>query len=165
VPALQTQLTSPDSNFPADPASASRTRFDWPVRVYYEDTDAAGVVYYANYLRFFERCRTEWFRELGFSQDALAQREGVLFVVASAEIVYLKPARLDDALLIDARIAERAVTYVIFEQLASRETVAICRARVKVVCVDARTLRPQRIPATIADLLPPRAPHSPSVPT
>jgi len=136
------------------------------VRVYYEDTDAAGVVYYANYLRFFERCRTEWFRQLGFSQDAFAQRDGVLFVVASAEVAYLKPARLDDALLIDARIAERTATCVVFEQFATRGAVRICRARVKVVCVDAAALRPRRIPAAIADLLLPQepAPHGVAVP-
>ena len=158
-------ISSAASKNPAVAPTASRTHFAWPVRVYYEDTDAAGVVYYANYLRFFERCRTEWFRDLGYGQGELAQREGVLFVVATAEIRYLQPARLDDALVIDACISERFATHVTFDQVATRAGEPICRARVKVVCVDAATLRPRRIPAAIADLLPPPETRAPTVPT
>jgi acyl-CoA thioester hydrolase len=127
--------------------------FSWSVRVYYEDTDAGGVVYYANYLRFFERCRTEWMRSLGFGQQELAQREGVLFVVATAEVQYLRSARLDDELLVDARLAERFGSYVIFEQAARRGAEVLCRARMKVACVDAQSMRPTRLPGTLADAL------------
>jgi acyl-CoA thioester hydrolase len=131
--------------------------FNWPVRVYYEDTDAGGVVYYANYLRYFERCRSEWMRSLGFGQQAMAERDGVLFVVAATEIQYLRPARLDDALAVDARIAERCGSYVVFEQAARRDDQVLCRARTKVACVDARTLRPARLPAALAAHLAPAA--------
>lgn len=132
-----------------DSGSATAPVFIWPVRVYYEDTDAAGVVYYANYLRYFERCRSEWLRHLGFDQSELAARAGVLFVVASAQIDYRRPARLDDALAIDARVAERLASYVVFEQCAWRGTDRLCLARIKVACVDARTMRPTRLPAEI----------------
>jgi acyl-CoA thioester hydrolase len=140
-----------------DPPSAPDTRradYSWPVRVYYEDTDAGGVVYYANYLRFFERCRTEWMRSIGFGQSELVERHGVLFVVAAADIRYIRPARLDDELIIEARIVERYSSYVVFEQKALRASELLSRARVKIACVDARSLRPVRLPAALADLLP-----------
>jgi acyl-CoA thioester hydrolase len=121
--------------------------------VYYEDTDTGGVVYYANYLRFFERCRTEWMRSLGFGQRELAEREGAMFVVAGAEIRYLRPARLDDELRIDARLAGRFASYVVFEQHAWRGAELLSHGRVKVACVDAGTMRPRRIPANLATAL------------
>jgi acyl-CoA thioester hydrolase len=127
--------------------------FVWPVRVYYEDTDTGGVVYYANYLRFFERCRTEWMRSLGFGQRELAERDKVIFVVAGAEIHYLRSARLDDELRIDARMAERFASYLVFEQHAWRATELLSHGRVKVACVDAGTMRPRRIPAALGAAL------------
>jgi acyl-CoA thioester hydrolase len=136
---------------------AQAPHFCWPVRVYYEDTDAGGVVYYANYLRFFERCRTEWMRSLGFGQHELAERDGVLFVVAAAEVKYLLPARLDDELLVDAHIAERYGSYVVFEQVARRGERVLCRSRMKVACVDAQSMRPTRLPAALAAALAPAA--------
>ena len=123
--------------------------FSWAIRVYYEDTDAGGVVYYANYLRYFERCRTEWMRSLGFGQQQMAERDGVVFVVASAEVQYRRSARLDDELVVDARIAERFGSYVIFEQTARRGSEVLCSSRMKVACVDARTMRPSRLPAAL----------------
>lgn len=137
----------------AQASAPALPRFVWPVRVYFEDTDAGGVVYYANYLRFFERCRTEWMRAIGFAQRDLAQRDGVLFVVASVEIQYLRSARLDDELAIDARIAERYASYVVFEQQALRGSELLSRARVKVACVDKKTMRPTRLPAALASWL------------
>jgi acyl-CoA thioester hydrolase len=133
------------------------------MRVYYEDTDAGGVVYYANYLRFFERCRTEWMRSMGFGQRELADREGVLFVVAAAEVKFLRPARLDDELLVDARIAERFCSYVVFEQTVWRGAQVLCHSRMKVACVDAQTLRPTRLPPALAAALAPKSdpPHEP----
>ena len=127
--------------------------FRLPIRVYYEDTDAGGVVYHANYLRFFERCRTEWLRALGFHQGDLAQREGVLFVVSAVRVEYLRPARLDDELVIDARIAALHRSAIAFVQHALRGTEPLCRAEVKVVCVDAATLRPTRLPQPLTNLL------------
>jgi acyl-CoA thioester hydrolase len=137
----------------ATTGAAPAPGFSWPVRVYYEDTDAGGVVYYANYLRFFERCRSEWMRALGFNQKDLADSEGVVFVVAAAEIRFLRPARLDDELRIDARLAECFASHVVFEQQAWRGTELLSRVRVKVVCVDSRTMRPKRIPAALSAVL------------
>lgn len=145
-------------------ADAKDPPFTWTVRIYYEDTDAAGVVYYANYLRFFERCRTEWLRELGFDQAALAAREGVVFVVASAEAHYRRPARLDDVLQIDARIAERHGSHVVFAQDARRGGELVCHGRVKVVCVDSTTLRPVRLPPALAAALGASRPDDGAVP-
>src|SRR5215831_11115633 len=85
-----------------------RGLFSWKLRVYYEDTDAGGIVYYANFLKFFERCRTEWLRALGVEQARLAQESGLQFVVAQLAVDYLKPARLDDELTITARVGEQA---------------------------------------------------------
>lgn len=135
------------------PGAAPQASFTWPVRVFYEDTDAGGVVYYANYLRFFERCRSEWFRSLGFALSELAHREGVLFMVASAQVDYLRPARLDDLLHIDARISQRAASYVVFEQQARRGTTILSRASVKVACIDAHSLRPRRLPPAVVEAL------------
>src|SRR5512146_1645999 len=94
--------------------------FSWPVRVYYEDTDTGGVVYYANYLKFFERARTEWLRAAGFGQQALANEQGLQFVVARIECDYRRPARLDDAVDIDLRVVQAGRASVVFEQTARR---------------------------------------------
>jgi acyl-CoA thioester hydrolase len=132
---------------PAPGARGDAGLFTWPVRIYYEDTDAGGVVYYANYLRFFERCRSEWMRALGYGQRQMLERDGVLFVVAGLEIKYLRPARLDDELVIDARIGAQYSSYVVFEQQAWRGSELLARTSVKVACVGAQTLRPTRLPA------------------
>jgi len=135
--------------------------FHWPVRVYYEDTDAGGLVYYANHLRFFERCRTEWLRELGYDQREMAARDGAMFVVAAAQIDYLLPARLDDELRIEARLDGCHASYLEFGQGAWRGARLLSRGRVKVACVDVHTLRPRRLPpalvATLRALVAPRS--------
>lgn len=128
-------------------------RFLWTIRVYYEDTDAAGIVYYANYLKYFERCRTEWLRSLGFEQRQLAAREHLQFVVAELSVQYHRPARLDDALDIDASIVERARSYVVFRQQARRGAELLASARVKVACVDSERLVPARLPAALVERL------------
>jgi len=128
-------------------------RFRWTIRVYYEDTDAAGIVYYANYLKYFERCRTEWLRSLGFEQRHLATRDRLQFVVAELSVQYHRPARLDDSLDIDASIVERARSYVVFRQQAKRGAELLASARVKVACVDSERLVPARLPATLAERL------------
>lgn len=127
--------------------------FRWNLRVYFEDTDAGGIVYYANFLRYFERCRTEWLRALGVEQTSLAASYGLQFVVASASVDYLRPARLDDQLTITARIGELARSYLVFEQCALRGAQLLARARVKVACVDTRRLAPARLPAELGAAL------------
>ena len=128
--------------------------FRWPIRVYYEDTDAAGIVYYANYLRFFERARTEWLRTFAVSQHELAAATNLQFIVASADVSFVKPARLDDALSATVAIAERARSFVVFAQELLRGDELLARARVQVACVDRTTLAPRRLPAQITQHLP-----------
>jgi acyl-CoA thioester hydrolase len=133
--------------------------FSWPVRVYYEDTDAGGVVFYANYLKFMERARTEWLRSLGFEQDALRERDGVLFLVRRVAMDYLQPARFNDLSQVPTSIVGRGGASLAFRQEVVREADRglCCRGEVKVACLDARSLRPTRIPPTlmaeIADVL------------
>ena len=124
--------------------------FLWPVRVYYEDTDAGGVVYYANYLKFIERARTEWLRAEGYEQTDLAQRYGVVFVVRSAAIDYLKPARFNDTLHVTVELIKVGAGHIDLLQRVMREDELIAKAAVKVACVGLRTLRPVRIPQCLA---------------
>jgi acyl-CoA thioester hydrolase len=132
--------------------------FTWPVRVYYEDTDAGGVVFYANYLRFMERARTEWLRSLGFEQDELCERDGVVFVVRRVEVDYLSPARFNDLLGVSLALLRRGRAGLDFAQEVRRESEGglCCRGRVEVACVSADGFRPRRIPdkllAEIADV-------------
>jgi acyl-CoA thioester hydrolase len=125
--------------------------FEWPVRVYYEDTDAGGVVYYANYLRFLERARTEWLRQLGFDQEALIRDSGILFAVRRVTIDYLLPARLDDGLLVEARVAESGRVSLTFDQRIHRGAQVLVQASVQVVCLDSRRFRPVAIPGVILE--------------
>ena len=127
------------------------TPFTFPVRVYYEDTDRGGVVYYANYLRFFERARSEWLRGLGVNQERLAAVKGIGFVVARAEIDFKAGARLDDLLSVTVKVAEKKKTYFWLEQEARREDGQICAAaRIKAACIRHADMRPQPIPETLA---------------
>jgi acyl-CoA thioester hydrolase len=132
-------------------AGAARdAAFVWPVRVYYEDTDAAGVVYYANYLKFMERARTEWLRAAGYDQRALAAQHGVAFVVRSASIDYLKPARFDDCLQVTVELTRVGAGHIELSQRVMREEAELATAAVKVACVGSRTMRPVRIPQPLA---------------
>ena len=124
--------------------------FIWNVRVYYEDTDAGGIVYYANYLKFFERARTEWLRALQVEQHALAQEHGILFVVKSVSADYHAPAKLDDELKLTVRIEKIGRASLVFQQEAWRGDTLLNTARVKVGCVDS-ALRPRAVPAIVAD--------------
>lgn len=136
------------------------TDFLFPTRVYYEDTDSGGVVYYANYLKFMERARTEFLRALGFEQDVLARDDGVIFAVRSVSVDYLQPARFNDLLQVTANITNIGGASLVFEQTIFRDREAhskpLCTATVKVVCLDARTLRPKPIPERIIAELPSR---------
>lgn len=121
--------------------------FAWTLRVYYEDTDAGGIVYYANYLKFFERCRTEWLRSFGVDQDRLAREHRVQFVVTAAAVQYLRSARLDDRLTVLARVARLGGASIEFEQSCWRNDELLATGQVKVACVDAQTLAPARLPS------------------
>ena len=127
--------------------------FRWPLRVYWEDTDAGGVVFYANYLKFFERARTEWLRSLGVSQEALRHDPGVLFVVSETTVRYLRSARLDDALAITVRLADAGKASLTLDQQALRGDEVLAEGRIRVGCVDAHTLRPRRIPSHLLDTI------------
>ncbi|MGE0385692.1 MAG: tol-pal system-associated acyl-CoA thioesterase [Gammaproteobacteria bacterium] len=131
------------------PAGGARPVFHWPVRVYYEDTDALGVVYNANYLRFLERARTEWLRARGHDQGRLAAEAGLGFIVVRVEVDFLRPARLDDCLDVSVAVAERRRASFTLAQEIARGGQALVRAVVQVACVDARTLRPRRLPDMI----------------
>ncbi|WP_373100702.1 MULTISPECIES: tol-pal system-associated acyl-CoA thioesterase [Pasteurellaceae] len=123
--------------------------FSFPVRVYYEDTDAGGVVYHARYLHFFERARTEYLRGLNFSQQTLLHERNIAFVVKSMQIDYCLPARLDDLLRVDTDVTEVKGATILFTQLLRREDVILCKATVKVACVDLGKMKPTAIPVEI----------------
>jgi len=127
--------------------------FVWPVRVYYEDTDFGGVVYYANYLHFFERARTEWLRSLGVDQQRLAAEDGLQFVVRRAEIDFLRGARLDDMLDVTVEVMERRHTYVRLRQCALRGEEPMAEAMVQAACVRRDTFKPAALPASLAGRL------------
>ena len=127
--------------------------FSIPIRVYYEDTDAGGVVYYANYLKYMERARTEWLRQLGFEQRVLAQADGIVFAVRSATLEFLKPARFDDLLWATLRISERGGASLGFEQSLTRDEVTLCQGTVRIACLDANEFVPRPIPARIRERL------------
>lgn len=128
--------------------------FEWPVRVYYEDTDAGGVVYYANYLKYLERARTEWLRHLGFGQEVLMRDSGIVFAVRRVEIDYLLPARFDDALVVELRVENASKASLTFAQRILRAPdTELSRATVKVACLDKDRFRPTAIPANIREKL------------
>ena len=133
--------------------------FTWQARVYWEDTDAGGIVYYANYLRFLERARSEWLRSRGISQRALAVEPGVVFSVVELQARYHQPARLEDVLLVGCEPsreggASLAFSQRIWREAAGGEPILLLSATVRVACVDARSMKPRRLPAVIAQELP-----------
>lgn len=127
--------------------------FTWPIRVYYEDTDAGGVVYHSQYLNFMERARTEWLRAVGLAQTELLRQERVLFVVHSMQCQFKKPARLDDALHVISSLSEMGRGSFICRQQIVRDDHVLIEAQVKVACVDADTFKPTAIPARIKKAL------------
>ena len=137
--------------------------FHWPVRVYWEDTDAGGIVFYANYLKFFERARTEWLRSLDIGQKRLRESEGGIFVVTDAQLRYLRSARLDDLLSVTAQVREAGRASLTIEQsawLTPAETsgeppVLLCEGTVRIGWIDSETMRPLRIPPNLRALLQP----------
>jgi 4-hydroxybenzoyl-CoA thioesterase len=133
------------------------TPFQWPLRVYIEDTDAGGIVYYVNYLKFIERARTEYLRSIGFDKQGIFN-ESMMFVVHSLQTEYLKPAKLDDALIATAQLIKSGKSFLLMEQKVYRsaqfgkldtDSELLCRAEVKLACVDQQSLKPKRMPAKL----------------
>ena len=135
--------------------------FQFPVRIYWEDTDAGGIVFYANYLKFFERARTEWLRSLGLGQQQLREQTGGMFVVTDARLRYLRPARLDDQLIVTAQLEEkgRASLTLVQKALLNQEhmnpgdPVLLSEGTIRIGWVDGATMRPARIPGHILEQL------------
>lgn len=123
----------------------SKSEFSIPIRVYIEDTDSGGIVYYVNYLKFMERSRTEFFRALGYHKPAILD-EGLLLVVHSAQVDYHRPARLDDELSVTTSIIKLARTYLEFKQQVFRHQELLCCGVVRIACVDASAMKPRALP-------------------
>ena len=134
--------------------------FKFPIRVYWEDTDAGGIVFYANYLKFFERARTEWLRSLGVAQFQLKEATGGMFVVVESNVRYLRPARLDDELIVTATVKEMGRATMIIEQQALLKAeqpdcnaAAICEGNIRIGWVNTTTMQPARLPEQIVSCL------------
>jgi acyl-CoA thioester hydrolase len=131
------------------PAAPFRHR----LRVYWEDTDAGGVVFYANYLKFFERARTEWLRAMGFGQQALRERTGAIFVVAETRVQYRRPARLDDAIDVSVELREAGRASMLIGQAAWRGDELLAEGEIRIGCVAQDSFRPMRLPTEITERL------------
>lgn len=130
--------------------------FQFPIRIYWEDTDAGGIVFYANYLKFMERARTEWLRDLGIEQRALREQSGGMFVVSETQLKYHRPARLDDELLVTVELRQTgSASAIIAQRVLSKEEQPslLCEGTIRIGWVDGFTLRPARIPAHVAGTL------------
>jgi len=125
--------------------------FQWPVRIYYEDTDNGGIVYHTNYLKFMERARTEQFRSYGIEQDKLIKEDKIIFAVRSLNVDYLKPAHFNDMLEVSSRLSQVGKASLVFKQAISRseDDTLLCEAEVKVACLSVDGLRPCAIPSHI----------------
>ncbi len=123
------------------------------MRVYWEDTDAGGIVFYANYLKFFERARTEWLRALGVDQQALREQTGAIFVVTYSAVHYRAPAHLDDLLSISVQLQHAGRAALVLAQQARRGPTVLAEGEVRIACVDSGTLRPIRIPTAVVQAL------------
>jgi acyl-CoA thioester hydrolase len=137
---------------PSTPA-APAAPFRFPVRVYWEDTDAGGIVFYANYLKFFERARTEWLRALGHGQQAMVDATGCMFVVQDTRVRYLSPARLDDVLVVTVDLRERGRASLRIAQQAWCGERLVAEGDIRIGCVERATMKPQRIPGPILEAL------------
>jgi acyl-CoA thioester hydrolase len=127
--------------------------YRFPVRVYWEDTDAGGVVFFANYLKFFERARTEWLRSRGFTQQHLRDDEGLIFIVIETAVRYLRPARLDDVLDVTVAMREAGRASLTIAQQAWRDGTLLAEGTIRIGCVEARSFAPTRIPNSIMQTL------------
>lgn len=162
---------------PAGPAAAGTEVFRHVLRVYWEDTDAGGVVFYANYLKFFERARTEWLRAMGWAQWTLREREDLIFVIADTQVRYLRPARLDDRLALSVRVLDAGRSRLTIAQqawrLADEASAAgppgseapgplLAEGLIRIACVEASSFRARRFPEQLLSRLPP--PEPPAAP-
>ena len=127
--------------------------FIWPVRVYYEDTDSGGVVYHANYLKYFERARTEWLRSRGFEQTDLLRNYGVVFVVRAITLDYFKPALFNDMLEVTVELAESGKSQMVLAQSVRRGHAALAEARIRLACVNSTSFKPDQMPGAIIEKL------------
>ena len=127
--------------------------FIWPVRVYYEDTDSGGVVYYANYLKYLERARTEWLRSWGFELTDLLRSYGVVFVVRAITLNYLKPALFNDMLEVTVELKENGGSQIVLAQSVYRKHAALVEARVRLACVKSSSFKPVKMPAAMIEKL------------
>jgi acyl-CoA thioester hydrolase len=130
-----------------------RTVFEHPIRVYWEDTDAGGIVFYANYLKFFERARTEWLRALGIGQHALREETGGMFVVSETAVKYHRSAKLDDQLRVTATLAEGGRASLVIAQQAWLGDTLLCEGTIRIGWVDAAAMKPARIPSSVLERL------------
>jgi len=128
-----------------------KQKFIWPIRVYYEDTDAGGVVFYANYLKFYERTRTEMLRAMGYQQDELIGQEKVIFVVRSVKIDYLRPAKFNEMLQVSAIVDSVRPASVTFAQDINCGERLLSQAHIKIACLDTETMRPKVIPEKLLE--------------
>ena len=127
----------------------NENEFLWPIRVYYEDTDAGGVVYHTNYIKFMERARTEWLRNLGFEQDELRDNHGVIFAVRSVQADYFLPAKFNDELMISSRVIKFGKASITIEQEVKRKDDVLCKGIIKVATLDDKTFRPKAMPESL----------------
>lgn len=127
--------------------------FEWPIRVYYEDTDSGGVVYHSNYLNFMERARTEWLRSLGFEQDELITNYQCIFAVHSIQLNFRRPAKFNDLLLVQSRITNLSGASFEFEQKIFRDDELLSEAVVKIACLNSNRFRPMAIPEFIQNAI------------
>ena len=132
-----------------DRAGGVAKPFTFRIRVYWEDTDAAGIVFYANYLKFFERARSEWLRSLGFEQEGLRAGEGIAFVVAETSVRYRLPARLDDVIDLSVEVQHRGQASLEVAQRAMRGNALLAEGTIRIGCIELGTFRPRRFPNDI----------------
>ena len=127
----------------------NENEFLWPIRIYYEDTDAGGVVYHTNYIKFMERARTEWLRNLGFEQDELRDNHGVIFAVRSVQVDYYLPAKFNDELMVSSKVIKFGKASITIEQEVIRKDSLLCKGIIKVATLDEKSFRPKAMPDTL----------------
>lgn len=155
-----------DASASSDASALRLPLYQHRLRVYWEDTDAGGVVFYANYLKFFERARTEWLRHLGVGQQALRDQTGAIFVVTDTHVHYRAPARLDDELQVSVALRQRGTASMVIHQQAWRHNTLVAEGEIRIGCVDHQSFRPRRIPnEVIAALAVHTASSKPSTPS
>jgi len=127
----------------------SENVFLWPIRIYYEDTDSGGVVYYANYLKFMERARTEWLRAEGFEQDELLVKENVIFAVRSVQVDYLLPAKFNEEVVVSTKVLKKGKASITIEQVVKRSNDVLCKGIIKIASLNEKSFKPVAIPENL----------------